>query len=69
MKPDHPTHRAPTDAAARKAVAPVICYPVESLPRPDLTPYHAARAGWTEIAATLIPAREARWRSEPVERA
>lgn len=60
MKPDTPAHVAPADAAARKAVVPVICYPVEGLPRPDLVPYLAVRAGWTQVAEVLVPAREAR---------
>jgi uncharacterized protein YcgI (DUF1989 family) len=65
MKPDHPAHAAPVDAAARKAIAPVICYPVEGLPRPDLTPYLAARDGWALVSETLVPAREARCFSVP----
>ena len=60
MKPIHPSHAAPDDAAARKAVRPVICYPVQGLPRPDLAPYHAARAGWHRLSQTRVPAREAR---------
>jgi hypothetical protein len=31
--------QVPTDAEARRAVKPVICYPVESLPLPDLEAY------------------------------
>lgn len=60
MKPDTPRHTAPADAAARRGIAPVICYPVEGLPRPDLAPFHAARAGWEMVSDTLVPAREAR---------
>lgn len=60
MKPDHPSHSAPADAAARKAVQPVICYPVEGLPAPDLAPYLAAREGWQRVAEVLVPPREAR---------
>ena len=60
MKPDHPEHPAPADAAARKAVPPVICYPVEGLPRPDLSAYRAAREGWSMVSEVLVPAREAR---------
>lgn len=60
MKPDRPAHEAPKDAAARKAVAPVICYPVADLPRPDLAPYHAAREGWTTTTEVTVPPREAR---------
>lgn len=60
MKPSQPSHPAPADAVRRKAIAPVVCYPVESLPRPDLSPYLAARSGWTRLTETRIPAREAR---------
>jgi uncharacterized protein YcgI (DUF1989 family) len=34
----------PVDAAARRAVQPVICYPVETLPQPDLGLYARFRA-------------------------
>ena len=50
----------PADADARRAVAPVICYPVETLPQPDLPAYRAARAGWTRIDGVTVPPREAR---------
>jgi uncharacterized protein len=59
MKPEVPAHEAPADAAARRALAPVICYPVEGLPAPDLAPYLAAREGWQRIAEVLVPPREA----------
>ena len=58
MKPT-PDHAAPADAEARHAIAPVICYPVETLPQPDLAAYRAARAGWQKVAETLVPARDA----------
>ena len=60
MRHSHPEHFEPDDAAARRAVPPVICYPVEALPPPDLTAYRAARAGWEQIAAVTIPPRDAR---------
>ena len=60
MKPDRPEHPAPADAGARKALAPVICYPVETLPPPDLAGYRAARAGWTLTRTVIVPPREAR---------
>jgi uncharacterized protein YcgI (DUF1989 family) len=60
MKPKQPTHSAPVDSAARKAIVPVICYPVESLQQPDLAPYLAARDGWEKLAEVLVPARDAR---------
>ena len=59
MKPVHPVHPAPADAVQRKAVVPVICYPVETLPRPDLAALQAARAGWVKTGETLVPARDA----------
>lgn len=60
MKLETPHHPMPGDGDARRRIRPVICYPVEGLPRPDLAPYHAARDGWSRISETLIPAREAR---------
>ncbi|MBM3605387.1 MAG: DUF1989 domain-containing protein, partial [Alphaproteobacteria bacterium] len=60
MKPDRPDHSAPLDAAERQAVLPVICYPVDSLPRPDLQALRAARVGWTLTDRVLVPPRDAR---------
>lgn len=51
--------RAPTDADARRAVAPVICYPTETLPVPDLALYGAARAGAAKVAEVIVAPREA----------
>lgn len=53
------TH-APTDAAARRAVAPVICYPNETLPKPDLALYHRARDQANKVSEVLVPPRDAR---------
>lgn len=55
-----PLPPAPPDAAARRAIRPVVCYPVGSLPPPDLAALGAARQGWTRIAEVLVPPREAR---------
>jgi hypothetical protein len=60
MKPDTPAHAAPADAEARRAVKPVICYPPETLPAPDLTAYAAVRDGAVKLGETLVPARDAR---------
>lgn len=60
MKPEQPETTVPTDAARRRAVRPVVCYPVATLPAPDLPAYRAARAGWTQTASVLVPPREAR---------
>jgi uncharacterized protein len=57
---DRPEHPAPSDAAARHAVAPVVVYPTEALPAPDLAGYRAARAGWTKVAAVTVPPRDGR---------
>ena len=50
-------HSAPADAVARQGIAPVICYPVEGLARPDLRPFRVARAGWRKVDEVLVPAR------------
>ena len=60
MKLEHPHHAAPSDAANRLAIAPVICYPVEGLPALDLAVYRFARIGWEKTAEVLVPPREAR---------
>lgn len=59
MKPQ-PITREPEDASARRAVKPVICYPVETLPRPDLSAYRALRNDMELIERVVIPPREAR---------
>jgi len=51
--------QAPDDADARRAVAPVICYPTETLPQPDLALYRAAREGMEKVGETTVPPREA----------
>jgi uncharacterized protein len=65
MKPQIPQHPAPADAALRGEIAPVICYPVAALPRPDIAPFQAARAGWAKVSETLVPPRDARCFSVP----
>ena len=64
MKPS-PITAAPADAAARKAVAPVVCYPVETLPRPDLSAYRAMRDDLTLVETVIVPPREAATWSVP----
>jgi uncharacterized protein len=60
MKPDAPVFAEPADAAARRAVRPVTCYPVEALPATDLPALTAAREGWQRIAQVVVPPRDAR---------
>ena len=52
--------KKPQDAEARRKVKPVICYPNETLPVPDLNTYRAARAGARKVDEILVPARDAR---------
>lgn len=60
MKPDTPETPAPDDADARRAVPPVICYPNDGLPVPDMALYRAARAGLSKTNEVIVPPREAR---------
>jgi len=50
---------APSDADARRAIPPVICYPVETLPKPDMAMLNAARATLTKTSEVVVPARDA----------
>jgi len=50
----------PQDADVRRRIPPVICYPVDTLPRPDLAAYQAARDGWEKVDEVVVPPREAR---------
>ncbi len=49
----------PPDAEARRAIAPVICYPVETLPKPDLPLYARARASATVVDTVTAAPRDA----------
>lgn len=49
---------APTDAAERRAVKPVVCYPVETLPVPDMATLRQARETLTKIDEVVVPPRE-----------
>jgi uncharacterized protein len=60
MKLTKPHHAAPHDAAAAKAIKPVICYPIDNLKQTDLAAYQASRAGWKKTSSVLVPPREAR---------
>ncbi|MCK0138069.1 DUF1989 domain-containing protein [Aliiroseovarius sp. F47248L] len=60
MKPEHPAHEPPRDAEQRRAVAPVICYPADGLPAPDLSLYQAARRTATKTAEVVVPPRDAK---------
>ncbi len=59
MKLARPETAPPADADRRKAIAPVICYPPETLPVPPMDLYRTARATATMVATVTAPAREA----------
>ncbi|MFO7770232.1 DUF1989 domain-containing protein [Roseovarius gahaiensis] len=49
----------PADAAARRAVEPVICYPNDTLPVPDMALYTAARHTAQKVDEVLVAPRDA----------
>lgn len=53
----HPAE--PADAAVRRAVRPVVCYPVGGLPQPDMAALDAARAELTLSESVIVPPRDA----------
>lgn len=55
-----PENSAPRDAADRKATKPVICYPVDTLPKPEMSLYAAARKAMTLLEEVVVPPRDAR---------
>lgn len=50
----------PPDADARRRVRPVICYPIDTLPPPDMALYTAARATLRKTQTIVVPPRDAR---------
>jgi len=59
MTPTPAEHPAPPDAAARRAVRPVVVYPPDALPDPRLAALRAARDGWAQVDAIRVPPRDA----------
>lgn len=59
MKPSQPQHPTPADADLRRAAVPVICYPPDTLPPPDMARYRAARDGMVPVGAVTVPPRDA----------
>ncbi len=51
--------RAPADAEHRREVRPVVCYPMETLPRPDLAAYEQARAAMQPKQRVTVAPRNA----------
>jgi len=55
-----PQHAAPQDALARKTIAPVVCYPNETLPNFDANFYDQVRDGSQLVESVLVPPRDAK---------
>jgi uncharacterized protein YcgI (DUF1989 family) len=58
MKPT-PENAAPKDADERRAIAPVVCYPIDTLPPRPMDLLRAARQGLEKTGEVLAPPREA----------
>jgi len=52
-------NKAPIDGEERKKVKPVICYPVNTLPVPDMVMYGAARKSLVLEDEVIVPPRDA----------
>ena len=55
----------PEDADARRSIAPVICYPNETLPPVPLELYRQARQGATKTDEVTVPPRDGACFSAP----
>ncbi|MEM6618953.1 MAG: DUF1989 domain-containing protein, partial [Pseudomonadota bacterium] len=60
MKPHTPLSPTPADAAERRAVPPVVCYPTGTLAPPPMALYHRAREQARTVAQMTVPPRDAR---------
>ena len=54
-KPQNP---APANADDFRKIAPTVCYPVDTLPKPDMALYKAARKNLTLIDTVIVPPRD-----------
>lgn len=59
MKLNQPQHAFPSDAQKRKSIEPVICYPPEALPAPDLNHFKGLRANAVKTDHVLVAPRDA----------
>lgn len=53
-----PVFPAPSDAAQRRAKPVVVCYPVDTLPQPDMAWLERARETLTRVDEVIVPPRE-----------
>ena len=51
--------KEPPDAEDRRRVAPVVCYPTETLPQPDLAVLRSVRSALRPVGDVIVPPREA----------
>ena len=51
--------QTPPDADARRAVPPVICYPTDTLPVPDMARYAALAKDMQKVSEVIAPPRDA----------
>lgn len=49
----------PSDAQSRRDIVPVVCYPNETLPVPDMALYAKARVDAVKVDEVIVPARDA----------
>lgn len=59
MKPT-PQNKAPVDADARRKNKPVICYPVNTLPMPNMTVYAPHAEPWNLRKKVIVRPRDAK---------
>ncbi len=59
MKLDRPITPAPQDAEQRKAIKPIVCYPIDSLPEFDPEYYAESRDDLTLVDEVLVAPRDA----------
>ena len=52
--------KSPTDAAARRAVRPLVCYEVDQLPPSNLELYRRARETMRKTGEVIVPPRDGR---------
>ncbi len=55
----------PADAAARRTLEPIVCYPIDTLPAPDMDRYRAARMNLTLVEELVVQPRDAKCWSLP----
>jgi uncharacterized protein len=51
--------KEPPHASAHRALRPVICYPPDTLPQPDMARYAILRGTMNKISEVLVPPRDA----------